>query len=428
MLVKARTAAAWFVLLVLLVPGTSGRCSRLRSQSLDVAQEGKQEQTNGISETELLSAESLQFLGRVLQEFGSLEPTPRPTPAPTPVRPTITEFIEGEPDLSILSAALRRVSGFDVDFRPIFNETFPIPVNARLPSVSGLFFPFGRRNLRFQKNNTFRTNNLFNILNEPGNEPGGYTFFAPTNTAFSRSLPADLWEILFTDEDFLPHLEDLLLFHGLEGEQFISEFDNRNYVTFNTETVVVRKPNVLSTLRVGGTPVGDSSSTDNDASNGVAHKLSGVLRPVWLRNSVLDFTRTNDDLSMFHELLSLSGLGQELGQVPGKYGPVGSGLTLLAPTNDAFNGTYFDFLRDPANRVELERILRYHIVDGVFTSPRLMNGSNIPTESGSTITVSVVDQIIMFNQATATSESILASNGVLYEISAVLDPDTGTGF
>jgi uncharacterized surface protein with fasciclin (FAS1) repeats len=318
----------------------------------------------------------------------------QPSSAPR-APPTITEFIEGEPDLSILFNALQRVSGFDVDFRPIFN---------------------GRRNLLFQKNNTFRTNDLFNILDEPGD----YTFFAPTNNAF-RLLPSELLEILFFDDDFLPHLEDLLLYHGLVGERFISQFGNENIATFNIEPVRVRRrPNGI--LSVNAITVGDSN---NDASNGVTHKLSGVLTPAWLRNSVLDFTNTTTgDLSILYELLLLSGLDQVLNIL-------GSGVTLLAPTNDAFNDldgdTDLSFLRDPANRVELDRILRYHVVDGVFTSPRLTNGSNIPTEFGS-ITVSVVDQIIMFNQATATSESILASNGVLYEISAVLNPDTGAGF
>jgi hypothetical protein len=52
-----------------------------------------------------------------------------------------------------------------------------------------------------------------------------------------------------------------------------------------------------------------------------------------------------------------------------------------------------------------------------------MDGSTISSGSGD-VAMSIVDQIIMFNQATATSESILADDGVLYEISAALDPDS----
>jgi transforming growth factor-beta-induced protein len=101
------------------------------------------------------------------------------------------------------------------------------------------------------------------------------------------------------------------------------------------------------------------------------------------------------------------------------------GQTLLAPTDAAFRAldgpVNLAFLRDSGNADRLTGILRYHIVGGVFTSPLLMDGSTLSTDSGD-IGVSVDNQIIMFNQATATSESILANNGVLYVIDAVLTP------
>jgi uncharacterized surface protein with fasciclin (FAS1) repeats len=55
---------------------------------------------------------------------------------------------------------------------------------------------------------------------------------------------------------------------------------------------------------------------------------------------------------------------------------------------------------------------------------------SVSTESGQNVKGSVVDGIVKLNQATASSESILAYNGVLYVINAVLNHDSegGGGF
>jgi uncharacterized surface protein with fasciclin (FAS1) repeats len=55
---------------------------------------------------------------------------------------------------------------------------------------------------------------------------------------------------------------------------------------------------------------------------------------------------------------------------------------------------------------------------------------SVSTESGQNVKGSVVDGIVKLSQATASSESILAYNGVLYVINAVLNHDSegGGGF
>jgi uncharacterized surface protein with fasciclin (FAS1) repeats len=320
-------------------------------------------------------------------------------------KPSITEIIGTDPHLTITFSALKRVSGFHIDLSLIFDDI--------------------HRSLLFQQGNPFRTNNLLNLLNEPGE----YTFFAPTNNGLRR-LPTSLLRLLFLYDDFLPHFEDLLLYHGFEGRRLISEFGNPDSLTtFNLEQVFTRTDGIL---RVNGIAV---VNPDNVASNGIAHTISGVLAPAWVFNSLLDRTNDSVNLSILLELLVLSGLDSELGagldqiNAPSSQGT--QGLTFLAPTNDAFSDldspTDLPFLRDPTNQAELERILRYHIVGGVFPSPLLMNVSTLSSGSGD-IAVSVVNQIIMFNQASATSETILANNGALYEINAVLNPDSMGGF
>jgi uncharacterized surface protein with fasciclin (FAS1) repeats len=378
----------------------------------------KRSNGNGKTESENIDEETMKAFARILQDFGSVSSIPpAPTPAPTflllPRLPTILQFIERASDLSALRSALQRVGGFDVEFRPTFNGTFP--------------FPSGRRKLQFQLSNPFRINDISSFLDGPGS----FTFFAPTNAGFN-SVPPALLETLFTNDEFLPHLEDLLLYHGLEGGRFTSQFGNgARITTLNTERVGFRTLDGI--LRVNrNVPVVEPNI---ELSNGIVHKVEGVLAPGWVSNTVLRslMVRTDLSVSIMLELLVLAGLDETLNSEQG------SGFTVLAPTNFAFsllNGAVdLPFLRNPANEARLDRILGYHIiVDKVYTTPRLIDGANLATASGNDVVVSVVDEnvmldpVFMFNQATATSESILANNGVLYEISAFLNPDRVGGF
>jgi uncharacterized surface protein with fasciclin (FAS1) repeats len=120
----------------------------------------------------------------------------------------------------------------------------------------------------------------------------------------------------------------------------------------------------------------------------------------------------------------------------GKLDRFGDELTLVAPTNDAFaalGGAVLDSLRDPENQQALVDILEYHIIIGVFTSPELEDGVSLLTEQSGSIEVSIIEDSnvveFMFNQATVvSSDSILANNGILYKIDAVLNPNSVNGF
>jgi uncharacterized surface protein with fasciclin (FAS1) repeats len=165
-----------------------------------------------------------------------------------------------------------------------------------------------------------------------------------------------------------------------------------------------------------------------DATNGVTHVINGVLRPDWVNNSILSFVTRMDDLRILFELLEIADLDDELDTF-------GDEFTLVAPTNDAFNAlgdAFLDSLSDPENQQALFNILEYHIIIGVFAD-QLEVGANLPTEQGGSIEVSIIEVAnimeFMFNQATVVSSgSILANNGALYKIDAVLNPESLAGF
>jgi transforming growth factor-beta-induced protein len=264
----------------------------------------------------------------------------------------------------------------------------------------------------------FRRTNVLQILDEPGD----FTFFAPTNTAFTL-LPQELLELLFLRDDFIPHLEDLLLYHGLNVTRFAADFLSFVIIpAFNNEGILIRQ----SPLRVNAIPV---VRTNINASNGVTHVINGVLAPDWVTNSILRFVTSMNDLSILFELLESAGLDNTLATF-------GDALTFLAPTNDALTAlgdVVLDSLRNPDNQNALVDILEYHIIIGVFASPGLSDGDLLETRQGGSVEVSVDDDI-MFNQATVvssdtiSSDIILANNGVLYKIDAVLNPNSVNGF
>jgi uncharacterized surface protein with fasciclin (FAS1) repeats len=127
---------------------------------------------------------------------------------------------------------------------------------------------------------------------------------------------------------------------------------------------------------------------------------------------------SDTDLTILSQLLILAGFNLNR---------LGDAFTFLAPTNAAFNALpagALDFLIDPVNLTELQTILVYHIIFGVFVVDELGDGQELPTalESGTTVFVSVNGSNISFNQSPLVGSDILTVNGVVQKIGAVLNP------
>ena len=340
--------------------------------------------------------------GGMMMKGGTPAPTSgptssAPTSAPTPSM-TIAEFIISKPDLSIIFFALQRLNEEDLE---LSQEDLEFIFNGDVP-----FTGYGGRKLKFVQNNPLRRNNLVEILDEPGD----FTFFAPTNDAF-KAIGQDLLATLFLRDEFRPHLEDLVLYHGFLGERFTDDFvNNERVLAFNSENVTVRTNPVRINANTLALP-------NNAASNGVTHVIRGVLQPDWVANSNVNFVDSMSDLSILSELLVLADLD----------GLTILGNTLAAPKNSAFEAlgqATLNSLRLPANRDALERILSYHFILNILTSDRLAQ-QTFSTFAGINIETSVVGQTIKLNQATVIGgpDILLTNNGALYKIDAVLNPD-----
>ena len=100
-------------------------------------------------------------------------------------------------------------------------------------------------------------------------------------------------------------------------------------------------------------------------------------------------------------------------------------FTLFAPTDAAFNllppGTVASLLN---NIPQLTDILKHHVLGDSIMSGMLSNGQVATTLLGTDITVSIVNNDIFIDNAQVIFADIVADNGVVHVIDAVLFPNT----
>jgi transforming growth factor-beta-induced protein len=99
-------------------------------------------------------------------------------------------------------------------------------------------------------------------------------------------------------------------------------------------------------------------------------------------------------------------------------------FTVFAPTDAAFaalpEGTVADLLADPSGA--LTDILLYHVVSGQVLSTDLSDGMTATTLGGAELTFSVSAAGVQVSGANVVAADVLAFNGVIHVIDAVLLP------
>ena len=103
-------------------------------------------------------------------------------------------------------------------------------------------------------------------------------------------------------------------------------------------------------------------------------------------------------------------------------------FTVFAPTDDAFAAA-LDALGLTAEELladtdTLTSILTYHVVAGEVPASTVvtLDGQEVETVNGATVTISVDGDTVMVNDATVTAVDVDASNGVIHVIDSVLLP------
>jgi len=239
---------------------------------------------------------------------------------------------------------------------------------------------------------------------------GPFTVFAPTDAAFAN-LPEGTLDAVLADNDLLT---SILTYHVVGSTALSTDLsDGMMVATLNGAEVTV-------TMNDEGVFINDAQVTTADivADNGVVHVIDAVLLPPTpASNTVVDIIVNSEDHTTLETAVVAAGLVETLsGEGP---------FTVFAPTDAAFanlpEGTLDAVLAD--NDL-LTSILTYHVVGSTALSTDLSDGMMVATLNGAEVTVTINDEGVFINDAQVTMADILADNGVVHVIDAVLLPPT----
>lgn len=132
-------------------------------------------------------------------------------------------------------------------------------------------------------------------------------------------------------------------------------------------------------------------------------------------NTIVDVAVGNPDFSTLVAALTAADLVTTL-QGAGPF-------TVFAPTNEAFAALpagVLDALLLPENKTTLAKILTYHVVSGMVMAADIKPG-NVATVEGSNVKLSTMGGV-MVNKAKVVIADVMADNGVIHAIDAVILP------
>ena len=242
---------------------------------------------------------------------------------------------------------------------------------------------------------------------------GPFTVFAPTDDAFATLLDA----LGYTAEELLayPGLTDILLYHVVGAQALSTDLsDGQQITTLLEEDVVV-------TINENGVFINQSQVTTADivTDNGVVHVIDAVLVPEPAQsNTVVDIIVNSEEHTIMEDALVATDL---LGVLSGE-GP----FTVFAATDDAhldlmaaLGITLEELLAYPG----LTDVLLYHVVEAQALSTDLSDGQEITTMLGADVQVTITSDGVFINQAQVIVADLVADNGVVHVIDAILIPE-----
>ena len=241
---------------------------------------------------------------------------------------------------------------------------------------------------------------------------GPFTLFAPTDAAFNLLGQATITALLAD----IPQLTDILL-HHVVGDSVLSTMLSNNLVvpTLNGNVIVtISGAGVF--IESGNGTIAQVTGADILADNGVVHVIDAVLLPA-PPNSIYDIVSNSPDHTTLKVAIDACALDGTLSGA----GP----FTLFAPTDAAFNllgqATITALLADIP---QLTDILLHHVVGDSVLSTMLSNNLVVPTLNGDVlVTINSMSEVFIDNAQVIVAD-LVADNGVVHVIDAVLLPTT----
>jgi uncharacterized surface protein with fasciclin (FAS1) repeats len=171
-------------------------------------------------------------------------------------------------------------------------------------------------------------------------------------------------------------------------------------------------------LALGACSSSSKAATDTNTSTTAADT---TMTTAPAAKTIVEIAATNPDFSTLVAGVKAAGLADTLSG-PGPF-------TVFAPTNAAFAklpaGT-LDTLLKPENKQQLASILTYHVLPATVMASDVRPGE-VKTVNGATFTVATENGSVILtdgqgNKAKVVKTDIVASNGVIHVIDAVLLP------
>lgn len=246
---------------------------------------------------------------------------------------------------------------------------------------------------------------------------GTFTVFAPTNDAFDALLDV----IGQGDIDDLP---EAVLKNVLQYHVFVDAAVEASAVTTGSITMANGESAALVSDSNGVTAQGAQVILpDVLGSNGIVHVINNVMVPP----SILPIVGTIVAPAYFNrEFTTLIAAVQAAD--PGildlllSNGPNDNGLTLFAPTNDAFTAAGITDVNGA------DAILAYHVIDGTIMKDMLptsgIAATEVPTLGGNIYVTNNGGDVSINGSTTVTATNIPGSNGVVHVINRTLVPPT----
>jgi len=233
--------------------------------------------------------------------------------------------------------------------------------------------------------------------------PGPFTVFAPVNSAF-EAVPADVLQRLLASGN-VTILSKVLRYHVVPGR--IRAADLRE-----GQTVTTVEGTTLRITLAGGARVNNAriTTTDIETGNGIVHLIDGVM------TESLDIV----DVATIRGFSSLVSAVASAGLVDAVRGNgAGQGITVFAPTNAAFAA-----LGALPGNPQLSQVLTYHVVAGRALAASLTDNQQLTTLQGGTVRfrTNPARLVGIGNTVNITTTDIVARNGVIHVIDAVLLP------
>ncbi|MEM9275585.1 MAG: fasciclin domain-containing protein [Cyanobacteria bacterium P01_F01_bin.143] len=139
--------------------------------------------------------------------------------------------------------------------------------------------------------------------------------------------------------------------------------------------------------------------------------------------NIIDALSDADNFNTLVQALETAGLSNAVADP--RRGP----LTIFAPTDTAFETLpdgALEALLEPDNRELLLDILTYHAVSGAAIPAAEVTSGDVPTLSEDELSIELVGETVMVDDATVVQPDIQAVNGIIHGIDAILIPNSAS--